>query len=149
MCLIFVFLCLNRHTYKRYGWELFAVQRWASNSQYWQSYDHERNPKKSTKLPLFLSLKQLIETWVNSSALIKWSSDLSLSLSLSACGTWIKAWECCIPSWESVVLFLHYHRIPTWGSNSLTSNQVLCAGRVVECVSSSNLLSPSFSTIGM
>ena len=32
------FLCLIWHVIKRYGRELSAVRRWASNSQYWWSY---------------------------------------------------------------------------------------------------------------
>ena len=40
----FLFMCLNRHFSERYGWELFTVQRWVSNSRYWQGYGHKRNP---------------------------------------------------------------------------------------------------------
>ena len=32
------FLCLNCCVIERCGWELSTVQRWVSNSQYWQSY---------------------------------------------------------------------------------------------------------------
>ena len=35
---LFSFLWLIWHVFKRYGWELSTVQRWASNSQYWWSY---------------------------------------------------------------------------------------------------------------
>ena len=36
--LYFHFFCLKWYVIERYVWKLSTVQRWASNSQYWQSY---------------------------------------------------------------------------------------------------------------